>query len=328
MKRYRPWPCLFAAPLLVSPGLVAQPAETPPAAFPSSETQPAATQPAESTPALPTERPVVTLLEAGEGPHRLLRFRPKVGVTQVIEMTVRLEMENSLGGQAMPSQKLPAMQYSMETVVNAAEEAGDISYEFEYKTANVVDEPGVNPFAAGALRNALKAIEGLRGKGIMTDRGFNKLIRFDRPPDMDPMLQQQLAEMERSMEQLVSPFPAEPVGVGAVWKVESAIRQQGMLISQTSTVTVLAGGGDRVEVRTELTQTADPQPLEVPGAPPMQLKSHKAEGATTTVLRLDRLFPETSTTNLTNDTTIMMGQSGVQQELQQRGVLVSETKTK
>jgi hypothetical protein len=60
----------------------------------------------------------------------------------------------------------------------------------------------------------------------------------------------------------------------------------------------------------------------------MQLKSHKAEGATTTVLRLDRLFPETSTTNLTNDTTIMMGQSGVQQELQQRGVLVSETKTK
>ena len=41
MKRYRPWPCLFAAPLLVSPGLVAQPAETPPAAFPSSETQPA-----------------------------------------------------------------------------------------------------------------------------------------------------------------------------------------------------------------------------------------------------------------------------------------------
>jgi hypothetical protein len=328
MKCHRPWPCLFAALLPAVPGLAAQPAEPPPAAFPSSEPPPAATQPAEAAPDAPATRPVVTLLEAGAGPHQPLRFRPKVGVTQVIEMTVGIEMEQSLDGTAMPNQKAPSMQYTMETVINAADEAGDISYEFEYKSADIVDDPAVNPFVAEMMRNALKSIEGLRGKGIMTDRGFNKLIRFDRPADMDALLLQQVGEMERSMEQLVSPFPAEPVGVGAVWKVETTIQQQGMLISQTAVVKVLSADGDRVEVRTDVTQTAEPQKLEAPGMPPMELKSHKAEGITTTVLRLGRLFPESSTTKLVNDTAVQISQFGTERQLQQHGVLVSETKTK
>ena len=318
MKCHRPWPCLLAALLLVAPGLAAQPAETPPAA----------TQPAETEPGTPSTRPVVTVLEAGAGPRRPLRFTPKVGVTQVIEMTVHIETEQTLDGEAQPSQKAPPMQYTMETIINAADEAGDISYEFEYKTANIVDEPGVNPFVAEMMRNALKAIEGLRGKGIMTDRGFNKLIKFDRPAGMNPMLLQQLGEMERSMEQLVSPFPAEPVGVGAVWKVESTIRHPGMLIRQTAVVTLLAADGDRVEVRTDMTQTADPQKIEVPGMPPMKLKSYRAEGTTTTVLRLSGLFPESSKTKLINDTSVLIDRFGDEQELQQHGELVSETKTK
>ncbi len=313
MKCHRPWPCLLAALLLVAPGLAAQPA---------------ATQPAETEPGTPSTRPVVTVLEAGAGPRRPLRFTPKVGVTQVIEMTVHIETEQTLDGEATPSQKAPPMQYTMETIINAADEAGDISYEFEYKTADIVDDPDVNPFVAEMWRNALKMIEGLRGKAIMTDRGINKLIKFDRPADMNPMLLQQLRQMERSMEQLVSPFPAEPVGVGAVWKVESTIQQQGMLISQTAVVKVLAADGDRVEVRTNMTQTADPQKIEIPGAPPMELKSFRAEGITTTVLRLGRLFPESSKTNLINDTTVLIDRFGDKKELQQHGELVSETKTK
>jgi len=323
MKSHRPWPCLLAALLPVVPGLAVQPAETQPA-----RTPPAATQPAETGPRTPSSRPVVTLLEAGAGPHRPLRFTPKVGVTQVIKMTVGIEMEQSLGGVAMPSQKTPSMQYTMETVINAADEAGDISYQFEYKSADIVEEPDSNPFVVEMMRNALKAIEGLRGKGIMTDRGFNKLIRFDRPADMDSLLLQQVGEMERSMEQLVSPFPVEPVGVGAVWKVESSIQQQGMLISQTAVVKVLAADGDRVEVLTEVTQTAEAQKLEAPGMPPMKLKSYRAEGTTTTVLRLGRLFPESSKTILINDTSVLIDRFGVEQELQQHGELISETTTK
>jgi hypothetical protein len=324
MKYRRPWPCLLAALLPAASGLAAQPAETQPAA------PPAATPPAETEneTGASSRWPVVTLLEAGAGPHRPLRFAPKVGVTQVIEMTVSIEMEQTLGGTAMPSQKAPAMLYTMETVINAADEAGDISYEFEYKHADIVDEPGMNPFVAEMMRNALKAIEGLRGKGIMTDRGFNKLIRFDRHPNMDPMLEQQVGEMERSMEQLVAPFPAEPIGVGATWKVESSIRQQGMLISQTAVVKVLSAEADRVEVQAELTQTAEPQALVAPGAPPMKLTSYRAEGTTTTVLRLGRLFPESAKIRLVNDTTVLIDRFGVEQELQQHGVLVSETKTK
>jgi hypothetical protein len=323
MTRSRPWRSLFAGLFLATPGLAGQPAESPPAA-----TQPAETQPAQAQPAAPTGPPVVTLVEAGSEPHQPLRFRPKVGATQAIEMTARIEMAQSMGGMAMPSQKAPTMRYAMQTTITAADEAGDISYAFEYTSAEVLDEPGVNPLVADMMRNALKAIQGLRGTGVMTDQGFAKLARFERPPDMDPMLLEQIGEMERSMEQLVSPFPAEPVGVGAVWKIQSATEQQGILIRQTATVHLVAVDEGRVELRMEVSQRADPQKIEAPGMPPMNLKAFKADGTTTSVLRLDQLFPEASTTNLTNDTTILIEQFGGPQELQQHTKLHSETKTK
>jgi hypothetical protein len=318
MNHPRPWPCLFAGLFLATPGLTGQPAQTPPAV----------TQPAVPRPATPQRPPVVTLLEAGAGPRQALRLRPKVGVTQVIELTVRIKMDQTLAGMAMPPQKPPAIRYTMAAVVNAADEGGDITYGFEYKTGDVVDEPGVSPLAAEMMRSALKAIEGLRGVGVMTDRGFHKLVRFERPPDMDARLLPQLEEMERSIEHLVSLFPSEPVGPGAVWKVQRTIDHQGMLIRQTDVVNLVAADDDRVEVRSELSQHADPQKVEAPGMPPATLQSFEARGTRTSVLRPDRVFPEASTTDLTNDATILLQQFGGEHELQQHTELRLETKTK
>jgi hypothetical protein len=60
----------------------------------------------------------------------------------------------------------------------------------------------------------------------------------------------------------------------------------------------------------------------------MKLKSYRADGTPTTVLRLGRLFPESSKTTLINDTSVLIDRFGVEQELQQHGELISETTTK
>jgi hypothetical protein len=320
MRNRRLWPIVTAGLLLAASG---PPAPAAPAAAP-----PAGPPPAEPGPAPTPGAPVVTLLEAGAEPRRPLRLRPRIGDVQEIELTVRLEMEQSVDGRVMPSQKAPGMRYTMETTVKAPDDAGDITYAFEFRNAAVIDEAGVHPVLVDMMRTALQALEGLRGVGVMTDRGFSKLVRFERPPDMDPGLVEQLEAMERSMGQLVPPLPNEPVGVGAAWKVERSVPHQGMLIRQTDLVNLVAADDDRIEIRTDLRQRADPQKLEAPGMPPMNLLSLEAKGTTTAVLRPGRLFPETSTTDLTNDTEILLEQFGAQQQLHQHTELRSEMKTK
>ncbi|MHC4217308.1 MAG: DUF6263 family protein [Planctomycetota bacterium] len=315
MTRHRLWPCLLAVLLPAALGLAAQPAAT----------QPAETRPAAPKAAVPL---TVTLIEPGAGPHRPLRFRPKAGSVELVDLTVSIETGQTIGGQVMPQQKMPAMQYAMKIVINDVNEAGDISFDFEYTSTNVVPDPDVDPYVVEMMRSALKAIEGLRGKGVITKQGYNKLVKFERTPDTNEQVLQQMEGMERSMEQLVSPFPAEPVGVGAVWKVKGVIEQQGMAIDQETTFSLVAVEGDRLEIKAELNQGAEPQKLDAPGMPPMSVKSFKAGGTVTSVLWLSRLYPESSRTKLINDTTLLIENMGMEQEMQQHTELTSELKGK
>ena len=130
------------------------------------------------------------------------------------------------------------------------------------------------------------------------------------------------------MEQLVSPFPTEPVGAGAVWKVKGTVEQQGMSIDQETTFSLVAVDGDRLEVNAKLNQGAEPQKLEAPGMPPMSVKSFKADGTVNSVLWLTSLYPESSTTKLINDTTLLIENMGMEQEMQQHTELHSELKRK
>jgi hypothetical protein len=316
MTRRRPW-LLIAALALGAPGLAAQTATTQPAEAPEAKTE----AKAGTTPL------VVTLVEAGAGPRRPMRFRPKAGATETIEMTIGIEAEQSMGGMTIPSQKRPAMKYALQLSITDVDAAGDITYAFKYEKAEIVEDPEVDPFTAETTRNALKAIEGLHGTGIMTSRGY-KTVKFERTPDMDPMLLQQIEGMETSMEQLVSPFPAEPIGVGAVWKVEGSVEQQGMLIHQTVTMRLKGAEGNRLEVEAAIVQDADDQKLEQAGMPPMTLKSYQAKGDVASVLSLDRLFPVSSTTKLTYDTILVIENMGPEQEYQQRTVLTSDLTSK
>jgi hypothetical protein len=318
MASPRPWRLLAAGLLLAAPGLAAPPAEAPPAA----------TQPAEIKPPVAKGPPVVTLIEAGAGPHRPLRFRPKVGAPEVIEMTLEADTEESLAGVAMPKRKIPVMQHTLQAIVTGVDGTGEVSYDFEYQAADVIDEPGLNPLVRESFRSMLKLIEGLRGKGVITDRGEHKSLTIEGTPGVDPALLKQIGEIRRSMEQLVSPFPAEPVGVGAVWQVESTFKQQGMLIRQTSVVHLLADDGDRIELAIDVCQDAEPQKFEAPGMGTMSLKAYQAEGTVTTVLRLSRRLPESLVRAMTIDITLLFGNPGAEQELQQHTELRAETRKK
>jgi hypothetical protein len=293
-----------------------------PAGQPTDPPQPAAPQPAQPQPAAaqPAATPAVTLLEAGAGPHQALRFRPRIGMTQAIEMTVKISTEQSLGDIAMPTRKAPTTRYALEVTVTGISEEGDVSYGFHYRSAEAPDEPGADPFIAQMMREALKSVAGLRGTGVISDRGFSKSIKFESQPNMDPVPEQSIKAIERSMRQLISRFPAEPVGVGASWKVQDTFQQHGITAAQTSVVNLLAADGDKIDLRVEISGEAEPQTVSLPGGPPgstMEVKSFESRGTATTVLRLSGLFPQQVTADLTSDVTLVFEANGVQQELKQ-----------
>jgi hypothetical protein len=66
---------------------------------------------------------------------------------------------------------------------------------------------------------------------------------------------------------LVVPLPEAPIGVGARWKVATALRAGGAAITQTAVYRLARVERDRWIVEVELTRLGRPQAIDVPGLP-------------------------------------------------------------
>lgn len=63
----------------------------------------------------------------------------------------------------------------------------------------------------------------------------------------------------------VAPFPTEPIGIGARWEVVGQIATQGIVVVQTSTITLLDIEGSLLTVEIETVQELGPDGMEIPG---------------------------------------------------------------
>ncbi len=81
-----------------------------------------------------------------------------------------------------------------------------------------------------------------------------------------------------------------------------------------------ATDGNRLEVRIELEQDADPQDVKTPGLTPgttARLTAFKSKGTGQAVLELDQLFPTDTTMNVANDSSLTLAARGIRQEVDQ-----------
>ena len=272
-----------------------------------------------SAPAANSKAPQVELLNPGAEPRQELRLKPAIDVKETTVMTVKMDMEISASGRTSPGAKIPVSVMTFETKVTKIDPNGDIHYEFAYTNADITGDTGnIPPAAQDAMRSALKSMVGMKGSFIMDNRGFHKGGNFILPEGADNNVKQMVERMSKSLEQMVSPLPAEAVGKGAKWRVSSSSDFIGMNLNNIYTYELASWQDGVASLNVSIEQQANPQNITSPQLPPgttVSLKSFASQGRGTTTMRLDRLMPSRSTGSVSSNSEMSAKTAGSSEEL-------------
>lgn len=242
--------------------------------------------------------PVVTLLEAGQAPHRALRFRPTVGQQQRHELEMSVSMASDAGGQAAPQVKVPTIKYTLDSTVSEVAENGDISFTVEFADAAIVDSDEVEIEMLTPIEELTKSMIGMQVKSTVDQRGFAKEVVTEFAEGIESADLQQIEQLSESLQQLTSPFPLEPVGVGGKWKVVVPMNTGGMEFVQTMEYTVVEMTDDTVTATITVSQQAEEQELVLPEAAEtnldIRLKSLECRGIGRVKLNLASMLADES----------------------------------
>ena len=243
--------------------------ETPPSAEGSEETA----DPAEETPELPEELkgetpaigapPVVKVLEQGKEPRQALRWNVKPGFEQKVSADVGFAIDAVVAVLRFGLPKY-VMSYDLTMQAKKVESDGTV------RVAFTVDKASTNWKAVGKeqrapLKTALRATRKVTGNYTLGPRGRMTDIETSIPPGAKRMSHEMVDNLRWALIQMTPAFPEEPLGQGAKWTVHQGIEQGGIHINQLTTMEIVKVEGSRVELATNVQQSAAPQPFKNPG---------------------------------------------------------------
>ena len=240
------------------------------------------------------EDAIVKLLDQGAAPRQTLRMTPKKGLKQTSLMKMKIDQTMVMNGQKLPAVPTPAMQFTVDILVTNVDASGDISFDYTYPKAEVIDESNQPSAAKELMQTMIKSMEGLSGSTILSSRGFTRKSEIVLPPNAAPQIIAMMGSMKESMSRISSPFPEEAIGIGAKWSVSQVIEANGIKMRQNSVHTLKEIKGNTFDIALELTQSADAQEVKTPGVPPetkMKLLSLESTGHGKMLFDTDALFP-------------------------------------
>jgi hypothetical protein len=272
-------------------------AATEPSADPSAEPSAAASgsAPAPSGSAMsPDADPVVTLVSDGGAPKVAVRWKSVKGAKQHVDLLVGGSMQMKLEGQPQRPSLTPTIRTPMLAEVLEARPNGDRKIEIRVERPTMDDAPGADPKMLEAIRKALGDANGLRGSTVLTDRGFSHEVALAEVPPSNRVMLQVASGLRQTLTQLSPPLPAEPIGVGAKWKVKRAVEQNGVPAVEEDSYELIARMGDQLRIKLVMTQTATPQEVHAANVPPgtkVRLDALESSGNGEILLDLGKPMP-------------------------------------
>lgn len=247
-----------------------------------------------------TGRPVVTLLDPGAEPRRMLRYRLTPGAEETMVMRTNMTIETKTNDIPAPVVEYPTVAMSLRLRVLDANAPDQARYEFSLESVAVDDAPGREPELVATLRQHFQDLAGMTGSASIDARGFNWNARMEHPRGRDttPAIRQMIDSAAQGMERMSAPLPEEPVGQGARWELRQTIEQNGVTLQQRTLFELRELDGQRGVLATQITQRADRQPMSITGMPAgaAELLSLDSTGSGRLHFDLDRLAPRSTLT--------------------------------
>ncbi|MFT3770849.1 MAG: hypothetical protein QM820_35955 [Minicystis sp.] len=243
-------------------------------------------------------KPIVKLIEPGAEPRTDLSYALVKGTAAKMLMTMDMTMAMKTQGQSLPTTTIPRMSMGMDAAATDKNPAGDHRIESHLNTVSVDANGGQQEQMAKALRPQLDAMKGLSMVYWVNPKGHVHDVKLSLPPGLPPAAQQLLNGMSQSFESMVTPLPAEPVGVGAKWQVISRTATGGADLLQSAIYTLKSRDGARATLEVRLIQLAASDTIhtaQMPAGMSAKVKGFNSSGGGTTQVDLKSVAPEGGT---------------------------------
>jgi hypothetical protein len=271
----------------------------------SADPDPAGGAKAKPAPAKPLPVPVLTVLDAGKAPRKLLRIQTKAGHKERMRMAMQMNIAMELDGKKPPTSKLPPMYMDMDLAVAEVKDH-TIAYDFVLSQTSVPPTKGVQPKVVSMLDKALANLRGMKGHAVIGDNGITKSARIAMPGKIDAQTQQVVQGMEQALQQISAPLPDEEVGVGARWTLVTHLRQNGVSLKQTANYELKRLTATRADLTVKLKQTAPKQKVHSPAGVTVDLIALESGGGGDVNVALNRLAPARSKLDMVSAVTMAL----------------------
>jgi len=197
--------------------------------------------------------PVVTLLEPGSEPREVRVYSMTKGSLTQTTMRFGLSIAQLVGG------------------ISTIDLDTEVDLEMLIEVTDVVPEGYVITSAFGASRvSASDAATEESLNLVYSSLAGTKTTQLTSPTGqvLAVAVDQQsgdFGDITAGLASSVAPFPVEPIGIGARWEVVGQIETQGIVVVQTSTITLLDIEGSLLTVEMETVQELGPDGMEIPG---------------------------------------------------------------
>ncbi|MEM8605634.1 MAG: hypothetical protein AAGF92_00915 [Myxococcota bacterium] len=232
-------------------------------AAPAAPSEPPATATVEEPEPEPAvvPRPEVELLSKGSAPRHPLRWDFKAGMEGSATIEMKMNAAVTIDENSQPPTPTPPILTTMDVVVQEVDDTGTALIGFTVSKVGVGEDDEVPASVSTQIETSLANIVGLRGSYRCEAGGFVSEVSTEVPPQASAAVRQAVENIRQSLRQMSVPFPDEPVGKGARWKLVSQYPYSGMQVTEAATFTIKKIRMPNVVASVSVTQTAPPQTI-------------------------------------------------------------------
>ena len=309
------------------------PAPAPGAAAPATPAAPASQPASQPSVEATRARPVVALLDFGQPPYQELRYSPRAGDKQTLELTIKTNDKPQENSSQLPGQKYPDIKVTIDAQVQEVAANGDIRYSLAFTKGDVVSDPEVMPAVVERYRKSANALVGVTATTEVSDRGAIKKSKLDVPANADPAMVTVLRRVDIALEQLWTMLPDEPIGVGGKWRVDfqSDASSNNVHYKHSVVYQIAEAEGSQVRLAATVQDKGDRQPIPkqaTAGAGNTTLSSLTGTGRGEMKLELTKIMPLLAEMFVQTQTNVDVDMGGSVQGVSGHFVIESRIETK